>query len=111
MHVKQMRVGYVEFNHKAYKFIAEDDGSAFFTKVTDGLKENAKNPHCDGFTNYQYALEQVMEEYESVLPKRRRSKDINGHVLFLTDGIPTRTVCCKSASSTSSARTILLLCM
>lgn len=57
-----MKVGYIEFNHRAYKFVSTHKGSQhpeFFCKVSETLKKNASNTFCDGFTNYQFPLEQV----------------------------------------------------
>ena len=89
-----MRVGYIEFNHRAYKFVAEDADDAFFNYVSEGLKENASNPFCDGFTNYQHPLEQAMAEFETILPASRPHTvtPTRGHLLFITDGVPTRAV-------------------
>lgn len=58
-----MHVGYIEFNHRAYKFVSSGShgpgAPKFFSKVSQNLKDSARSSHCDGFTNYEFALEQV----------------------------------------------------
>ncbi len=133
---QSIKVGYVEFNHRSYKFLAQGGGTggddaSFFARVSMPLKLNARNTYCDGFTNYQFPLEDVMDEFAAALGPTKggggggaakaqaaaaaagqRGRDGGeapppddvprplgprgaapwGHVLFLTDGVPTRTV-------------------
>lgn len=80
---KNMRVGYVEFNHKSFKYKKE---SKFFTRDYDWILNLASNTECSGNTNYQDALKESLVEF--------RGRGLrNKHVLFITDGIPTSGDC------------------
>ncbi len=78
---KRMRVGYIEFNHKSFKFISPAD-EKFFTKEYDMILNSAKKTECSGNTNYEDALKDAITDF--------RGRGLrNKHILFITDGIPT----------------------
>ncbi len=80
---KNMRVGYIEFNHKSFKH--EKNGN-FFTRDYNWMIESATNTDCSGNTNYEDALKDALDEFKG---KGLRNK----HILFITDGIPTSGDC------------------
>ena len=57
---KNMRVGYVEFNHKSFKYKKD---SKFFTRDYDWILNLASNTECSGNTNYQDALRESLTEF------------------------------------------------
>ncbi len=79
---KNMRVGYLEFNHKADPYGMRKDRQSFFTREYKWLMGLAESTDCSGNTNYEEALKNVVEEFRG---RGRRNK----HILFITDGIPT----------------------
>ncbi len=80
---KRMRVGYVEFNHRSYKY---KRNSKFFTRDYPWLLELASKTECSGNTNYEDALKDALGEF--------RGRGLrNKHILFITDGIPTSGDC------------------
>lgn len=80
---KRMRVGYVEFNHRSFKY---KRNSRFFTKDYSWIYELASRTECSGNTNYEDALKDALEEF--------RGRGLrNKHILFITDGIPTSGDC------------------
>lgn len=80
---KNMRVGYVEFNHKSYKY---KKNSRFFTRDYDWILDLSSNTECSGNTNYEDALNEALTEF-------RGRGFRNKHILFITDGIPTSGDC------------------
>lgn len=80
---KRMRVGYVEFNHRSYKY---KRNSQFFTRDYNWMLELASKTECSGNTNYEDALKDAISEF--------RGRGLrNKHILFITDGIPTSGDC------------------
>jgi len=80
---KNMRVGYVEFNHKSYKY---KRNSRFFTRDYEWILDLSSNTECSGNTNYEDALMEALTEF--------RGRGLrNKHILFITDGIPTSGDC------------------
>ncbi|MEQ9617951.1 MAG: vWA domain-containing protein [Deltaproteobacteria bacterium] len=80
---KRMRVGYVEFNHRSYKY---KRNSKFFTRDYQWMLELASKTECSGNTNYEDALKDALTEF--------RGRGLrNKHILFITDGIPTSGDC------------------
>ena len=80
---KSMRVGYVEFNHKSFKF---RKNTKFFTRDYDWVFNLSSNTECSGNTNYEDALKESLSEF--------RGRGLrNKHILFITDGIPTSGDC------------------
>lgn len=80
---KKMRVGYVEFNHRSYKY---KRNSKFFTRDYQWMLELASKTECSGNTNYEDALKDALTEF--------RGRGLrNKHILFITDGIPTSGDC------------------
>ncbi|MGI9558836.1 MAG: vWA domain-containing protein [Thermodesulfobacteriota bacterium] len=79
---KNMRVGYLEFNHKADPYRRQKGRRSFFTREYPWLLDIASETDCSGNTNYEEALKNTVEEFKG---RGRRNK----HILFLTDGIPT----------------------
>ncbi|MCY3972761.1 MAG: hypothetical protein OXF52_00910 [Candidatus Dadabacteria bacterium] len=79
---KNMRVGYLEFNHKADPHARCGGGRGFFTREYPRLLDLASQTECSGNTNYEEALKGTVAEFRG---RGRRNK----HVLFITDGIPT----------------------
>jgi uncharacterized protein with von Willebrand factor type A (vWA) domain len=78
-----MRVGYVEFNHRSYKY---KRNSKFFTRDYPWMLELASKTECSGNTNYEDALKDALTEF--------RGRGLrNKHILFITDGIPTSGDC------------------
>ncbi len=75
----RMAVGYIEFNPQSYKYI---EGDHFFTRNYEPLIQKSMETQCSGFTDYQNALGDAMEEFATVRGGRQ-------HVIFLTDGMPT----------------------
>jgi len=80
---KRMRVGYVEFNHRSYKYKRK---SKFFTRDYTWMLDLASKTECSGNTNYEDALKDALTEF--------RGRGLrNKHILFITDGIPTSGDC------------------
>ena len=80
---KNMRVGYVEFNHKSFKY---KKNSKFFTRDYQWVLNLSSNTECSGNTNYEDALSESLSEF--------RGRGLrNKHILFITDGIPTSGDC------------------
>lgn len=80
---KNMRVGYVEFNHKSFKYKKH---SKFFTRDYEWILDLSSNTECSGNTNYEDALNEALVEF--------RGRGLrNKHILFITDGIPTSGDC------------------
>ena len=80
---KRMRVGYVEFNHRSYKY---KRNSQFFTRDYSWMLDLASKTECSGNTNYEDALQDALGEF--------RGRGLrNKHILFITDGIPTSGDC------------------
>ena len=80
---KSMRVGYVEFNHKSFKY---RKNSKFFTRDYNWVLNLSSNTECSGNTNYEDALKESLSEF--------RGRGLrNKHILFITDGIPTSGDC------------------
>lgn len=80
---KRMRIGYIEFNHKSYKY---KNNSRFFTKDYNWISQLASRTDCSGNTNYEDALKDALFEFRG---RGMRNK----HILFITDGIPTSGDC------------------
>lgn len=80
---KNMKVGYIEFNHKSFK---HKKNSKFFTRDYQWMLANATSTECSGNTNYEDALNDALIEF--------RGRGLrNKHILFITDGIPTSGNC------------------
>ncbi|HEX3033533.1 MAG TPA: AAA family ATPase [Thermodesulfobacteriota bacterium] len=80
---KKMKVGYVEFNHRSYKY---KRNGKFFTRDYRWMLELASRTECSGNTNYEDALKDAISEF--------RGRGLrNKHILFITDGIPTSGDC------------------
>lgn len=80
---KNMRVGYIEFNHKSYK---HKKNGRFFSRDYNWMLHTAVKTECSGNTNYEDALKDALSEF--------RGRGLrNKHILFITDGIPTSGNC------------------
>ena len=80
---KNMRVGYIEFNHKSFKY---KKNAKFFTRDYNWVLKLSSNTECSGNTNYEDALKESLSEF--------RGRGLrNKHILFITDGIPTSGDC------------------
>ncbi len=75
----KMTVGYVEFNHQSFKYLEE---GRFFSTNYDALTSRSRDCQCSGFTDYQNALSDALEEFAKIRGGRQ-------HIVFLTDGMPT----------------------
>ncbi len=75
---RRMRIGYVEFNHRAELFRA---GGRFFHRQYGRLRGLAGASRAEGRTSYEAPLRAALNEF------RGRSKR-NRHVVLLTDGVP-----------------------
>ena len=80
---KKMKVGYIEFNHRSYKYKRNDK---YFTRDYRWILELASKTECSGNTNYEDALKDALSEFKG---RGQRNK----HILFITDGIPTSGDC------------------
>jgi MoxR-like ATPase len=80
---KKMKVGYIEFNHRSYKY---KRNGKFFTRDYKWMLELASRTECSGNTNYEDALKDALSEFKG---RGQRNK----HILFITDGIPTSGDC------------------
>lgn len=80
---KKMRVGYIEFNHRSYKYKRV---GKFFTRDYEWMLQLASKTECSGNTNYEDALKDALSEFKG---RGLRNK----HILFITDGIPTSGDC------------------
>lgn len=80
---KRMKVGYVEFNHRSYKY---KKNNKFFTRDYPWIGERSSRTECSGNTNYEDALKDALSEFKG---RGLRNK----HILFITDGIPTSGDC------------------
>ena len=93
---QKMRVGYVEFNSHAKKYVCEKRRS-FFTREYNRLEDRIVRGKCEGLTNYEAPLAMALEEFDAQLPRHRRARTGPGgaaeprrhtdqHILFITDG-------------------------
>lgn len=80
---KKMKVGYIEFNHRSYKY---KKNGKFLTRDYDWMLQLASKTECSGNTNYEDALKDALSEFKG---RGLRNK----HILFITDGIPTSGDC------------------
>jgi len=80
---KKMKVGYIEFNHRSYKYKRNEK---YFTRDYRWILELASKTECSGNTNYEDALKDAISEFRG---RGQRNK----HILFITDGIPTSGDC------------------
>jgi len=80
---KKMKVGYIEFNHRSYKY---KRNGKYFTRDYRWIFELASRTECSGNTNYEDALKEALSEFKG---RGQRNK----HILFITDGIPTSGDC------------------
>lgn len=80
---KKMRVGYIEFNHRSYKY---KKNGKFLTRDYEWMLQLASKTECSGNTNYEDALKDALSEFKG---RGLRNK----HILFITDGIPTSGDC------------------
>lgn len=80
---KKMKVGYVEFNHRSYKY---KRSGKFFSRDYNWMLDLASRTECSGNTNYEDALKDALPEFKG---RGLRNK----HILFITDGIPTSGDC------------------
>jgi MoxR-like ATPase len=80
---KKMKVGYIEFNHRSYKY---KRNGKYFTRDYRWILELASKTECSGNTNYEDALKDAISEFKG---RGQRNK----HILFITDGIPTSGDC------------------
>ncbi|MGH7884236.1 MAG: vWA domain-containing protein [Thermodesulfobacteriota bacterium] len=80
---KRMKIGYIEFNHRSFKY---KKNARFFTKDYNWINELASRTDCSGNTNYEDALKDALLEFKG---RGLRNK----HILFITDGIPTSGDC------------------
>ncbi len=81
--MKKMKVGYIEFNHRSYKY---KKNGKFLTRDYDWILQLASKTECSGNTNYEDALKDALSEFKG---RGLRNK----HILFITDGIPTSGDC------------------
>ncbi|QMU56442.1 MAG: VWA domain-containing protein [Candidatus Mycalebacterium zealandia] len=79
---KNMRCGYLEFNHKADPYERQKGKRSIFSREYPWLMDMAESTDCSGNTNYEEALKTIVSEFKG---RGRRNK----HILFITDGIPT----------------------
>ncbi len=77
---KRLRIGYIEFNDASHKYF---NNRRFFTRDYDKIIHEASNVFCWGATNYQHPLRDALVELKG-------GSSQNKHILFLTDGEPTR---------------------
>ena len=66
---QKMRVGYLEFNTRAQKFV-DPKKKLFFTKEYDSLEQRMSIVKCEGLTNYEAPLAIALDEFDVV--RRRR---------------------------------------
>jgi MoxR-like ATPase len=75
---RRMRMGYVEFNHRAERF---SEGKRFFHRRYGRLLALAGRRRSEGRTNYEAPLQAALSEF-------RRKPGRNRHLVMLTDGVP-----------------------
>lgn len=80
---KNMKVGYIEFNHKSFKHLRNNK---FFSRDYNWMLKSATATDCSGNTNYEDAFKDALAEFKG---RGLRNK----HILFITDGIPTSGDC------------------
>jgi MoxR-like ATPase len=75
---RRMRVGYLEFNHRAERYSA---GGSFFHRRYRRLLWLAARRRAEGRTSYEAPLRTALAEFS-------RSAGRNRHIVLLTDGVP-----------------------
>eukprot|EP00931_Biecheleriopsis_adriatica_P032553 TRINITY_DN18991_c0_g1_i1.p1 TRINITY_DN18991_c0_g1~~TRINITY_DN18991_c0_g1_i1.p1 ORF type:complete len:806 (+),score=182.84 TRINITY_DN18991_c0_g1_i1:57-2474(+) len=99
---RNMRFGYIEFNHSSQKFRGAD--GEFFSEEYASMSELAMRLKCSGWTNYSKPLGDALKEFALIFPgsSAYRRVGLGGvsrggqqpqqqqrHVLLITDGVPT----------------------
>jgi len=74
----RMRIGYVEFNHRAERFSVNGH---FFHRRYDRLLALASRRRAEGRTNYEAPLRTALREFRTRGGRPR-------HIVLLTDGVP-----------------------
>ena len=64
---QRMKVGYVEFNHKAHTYL--DQRGRFFTRDYAQLAAHAADTNAEGTTNYQNPLRAVLDGFDELQPR------------------------------------------
>lgn len=90
---REMSFGYIEFNHCSSKFRGVD--GSFFSQDYGSLSDLAMRLQCNGWTNYSKPLSEVLQEFADFSSRGghrgrgARQLQQQGHILLLTDGVPT----------------------
>merc|ERR1712093_818844 len=79
-----MRVGYSEFGSFSNKFFTEQSGGQFFSRDYAGIHELAANLATMGATNYEQALQHVLEEFEKLAQAKGSHQRM--HAVMISDG-------------------------
>merc|ERR1711871_657809 len=79
-----MRVGYSEFGTYSKKFFTKQSGEQFFSQDYAGILELAENLVTQGSTNYEQALQHILEEFNVLAPTKGSMRRM--HTVMISDG-------------------------
>lgn len=93
---QKMRVGYLEFNTRAQKFV-DSNRKQFFTHEYDSLAHRMSVVKCEGLTNYEAPLSIALDEFEAI-GRQRGSSRIRKH-FNMNSNMPRNNIGSSSNSS------------
>ena len=82
---RKMRVGMLEYSDAVTKL---QPGDGFFSRDYNKLQSFARRLECGGLTDYEASIGGALMEFQS--DRRLRCRHTPKHILFLTDGAPTK---------------------
>jgi len=87
---RRMRVAMLEYSDEvhAHRCAGNLHGGGFFTTDYSSLRTFARRLECGGLTDYEAPISQALDEFKS--DRRLRSPYVSKHILFITDGHPTK---------------------
>ena len=84
---RRMRVAVCEYSDDVHALRSSTSGG-FFTNDYDALRGFARRLECGGLTDYEAPINLTLDEFAN--DRRLRSPYVPKHVLFITDGYPTK---------------------
>ena len=84
---RRMRVAVLEYSDSVHELRCGPQGR-FFTTDYSSLREFARRLECGGLTDYEAPLQLTLDEFAA--DRRLRSPYTPKHILFITDGHPTK---------------------
>jgi Mg-chelatase subunit ChlD len=89
---RRMRVAMLEYSDgvHAHRLASASNGSSngFFSTEYGSLRDFARRLECGGLTDYEAPIRKTLDEFAA--DRRLRSPYVPKHILFITDGHPTK---------------------